>query len=107
MGATNLSCEPTPRFGLYLAGPPIMRRNVFVTVEMLQAGGLSAGVGMAQGLIEVRLDGHRAMFPASKAHRAADWLAECAVMNHPESDFSKLWMMLAAAAGGAIPFGSR
>ena len=84
-----------------------MRRNLFLTVEMLQLGGLAANVGMARGLIEVRLDEHRAVFPASKAHLAADWLAKCAVMNHPESDFSKLWLMLATAAGGAIPFGSR
>jgi len=84
-----------------------MRRNLFVTVEMLQAGGLTADARFAHGLIEVRLGKHCAMFPASKADKAADWLAECALMNYPESDLSKLWLMLARAAGGAIPFGSR
>jgi hypothetical protein len=84
-----------------------MRRDLFVTLEMLQRDGLTADARLAHGLIEVRLDHHRAMFPASKAAKAADWLAETTVMNHPESEFSKLWLLLAKAAGGAIPFGSR
>ena len=84
-----------------------MRRQLFVTVEMLRADGLSVDARFAHGGIEVRLDKHRATFPASKPKMAADWLAECALRNYPESDFSKLWSMLASAAGGVIPFGSR
>jgi len=84
-----------------------MRRNLPVTVQMLRVGGLLAYAAIAGDLIEVRLDGHCATFPASAGHRAADWLAQCAVKYHPESDFSKLWMMLATAAGGVIPFNSR
>lgn len=84
-----------------------MRRNLFVTVEMLQVGGLAADVRFAHGLIEVRLAEHRRVFPALNAGMAADWLAECALMNYPKSDFSKVWMTLATAAGGVIPFGSR
>jgi len=84
-----------------------MRRDLFLTVEMLQRDGLSADVRFVHGLIEVRLDDERAMFPASRADKAADWLAASAVMNHPESELSKLWLLLAKAAGGAIPFGSR
>ena len=84
-----------------------MRRNLFVTVEMLQADGLAADVRFMRGLIEVQVDKHRAMFPASQTDKAADWLVACAVMNYPESDLSKLWRMLATAAGGAISFGSR
>ena len=84
-----------------------MRRNLLLTVKMLQVDGLTARMRLADGLIEVRLDEHRATFPASKPALAADWLAECAVRNHPESDFSKLWLVLARAAGGVIPFGSR
>jgi len=93
--------------GTYLAGWRNVRRNLFVTVKMLQAGGLAADVKFARGLIEVQVDQHRATFAASKPGKAADWLVACAVMNYPESDLSKLWRMLATAAGGAIPFGSR
>lgn len=84
-----------------------MRRNLFVTVEMLQAGGLAADVRFARGLIEVQIDNNRAAFPASQVDKAADWLVACAVMKYPDSELSKLWRMLATAAGGAIPFGSR
>ena len=84
-----------------------MRRNVFVTVEMLRAAGLNADVRSVYGLIEVRLDEHRATFPAANADKAADWLAACVVMNYPDSDLSKVWLMLAKLAGGAIPFASR
>lgn len=84
-----------------------MRRNLFVTVKMLQAGGLDADVSFARGLIEVRVGKHSTSFAASKVDKAADWLVACAVMNYPESDLSKLWRMLATAAGGAIPFGSK
>ena len=84
-----------------------MRRQLFATVAMLQADGLGAEARSAHGLIEVRLGKHHATFPASKAQMAADWLAECAVRNYPDSDFSKLWFMLADAAGGVIRFGSR
>ncbi len=84
-----------------------MRRNVFVTVEMLRSAGLHADVRSVYGLIEVRLDEHCATFPAAKADTAADWLAACVVMNYPDSELSKVWVMLAKIAGGAIPFASR
>lgn len=84
-----------------------MRRDLFITVEMLRSSGLQAELGFAQGSIHVRLNEHRAVFAASQSAKAADWLAACAVMHYPESELSKLWSMLARAAGGAIPFGSR
>jgi hypothetical protein len=84
-----------------------MRRDLFVTVEMLRSSGLQAELAFAQGSIQVRLNEHRAVFAASQSAKAADWLAACAVMNYPDSELSKLWSMLARAAGGAIPFGSR
>lgn len=84
-----------------------MRRQLFVTAKMLRAGGLNVDARFAHGGIEVRLEKHRATFPASQPRMAADWLAECALRNYPESDFSKLWSLLADAAGGVIPFGSR
>jgi hypothetical protein len=84
-----------------------VRRNPFVTAQMLQTGGLIADARLVNGSIEVRLGAHRASFPVASARMAADWLAECTLMHYPESDFSKLWLMLARAAGGAIPFGSR
>jgi len=84
-----------------------VRRQLFVTAEMLRADGLHAEARFAHGGIEVRLGQHCATFPVSKPKLAADWLAECALRNHPESDFSKLWSMLADLAGGVIPFGSR
>jgi hypothetical protein len=84
-----------------------MRRDLFVTIEMLQRDGLAADADLGQDSIEVRLGEHRARFPTSNAVKAADWLAAAAVMHHPDSEFSKLWRLLATAAGGAIPFGSR
>lgn len=73
---------------------------------MLQRAGLTADVQLAQGSIEVRVGEHRASFPATNATQAANWLAACTVMNYPESDLAKLWLMLATVAGGVIPFGS-
>jgi hypothetical protein len=84
-----------------------VQRNLFVTLKMLQAGGLEADVSFANGLIEVRVAKHSMKFAAAQVDKAADWLVACAVMNYPDSDMSKLWRMLATAAGGAIPFGSR
>lgn len=83
-----------------------MRRDLFVTAAMLEAAGLYVDVRLVQGMIEVTLEKHRAEFPATKADEAASWLATCVVMNHPESEMAKLWVMLATVAGGAIPFGS-
>ena len=84
-----------------------MRRNLFITATMLQRGGLLPDVRLGQDTIEVRLNEHHATFPPAHVEQAADWLAACAVINYPESDFAKLWQMLATVAGGAIPFGSR
>lgn len=84
-----------------------MRRDLFITVTMLQQAGLTADVRLEQGLIEVRVGEHRASFPPAAADQAANWLAACTVMNYPESDLARLWLMLATVAGGAIPFGSR
>ena len=84
-----------------------MRRDLFITATMLQQAGLTADVRLAHGSIEVRLGEHRATFPPTGADQAANWLAACTVMNYPESDLAKLWLMLATLAGGAIPFGSR
>ena len=84
-----------------------MRRNLFITAAMLQRGGLIPDVRLGQDVIEVRLNEHRATFPPAHTDQAADWLAACAVINFPESDFAKLWQMLATVAGGVIPFGSR
>jgi|1186.fasta_scaffold706157_2 hypothetical protein len=84
-----------------------MQRNAFITAAMLQRDGFGVDVRFVDGSIEVRLEGERATFPAGEAEKAADWLAACAVMNYPESAMARLWVMLAAVAGGAIPFGSR
>jgi len=84
-----------------------MRRNLFVTATMLQRAGLAADVRLGPAGIEVRLNEHRAVFPPSSDDKAADWIAACAVIHYPESDFAKLWVMLATLSGGAIPFGSR
>ena len=84
-----------------------MRRDLFVTAAMLQKAGLAPDVRLTQGSIEVRLGEHHAIFPSSGADQAADWLARCAVIHYPESEFAQLWLMLATVSGGAIPFGSR
>jgi hypothetical protein len=84
-----------------------VRRDLFVTVDMLRRSGLQAELTFAEGSIRVRLNEHRAVFAASQSARAADWLAACTIMNYPESELSKLWLTLARAAGGVIPFGSR
>ncbi len=83
-----------------------MRRDLSTTLEMLRLGGLNAGAQITNGLIEVRLGEHHAVFLAADAELAADWLAECAVMRYPECDLSKVWLMLVQVAGGAIPFAS-
>lgn len=84
-----------------------MRRDLGTTLGMLQLGGLDASARIADGLIEVYLGEHRAVFLAADPELAADWLAECAVMKYPDCDLSKVWMMLVQVAGGAIPFASR
>jgi hypothetical protein len=84
-----------------------VRRQLFVTVEMLKADGIGAEARFTRGVIEARVGKHFATFPASKPKVAADWLAECVVRNYPDAAFSKLWFMLAELAGGVIPFGSR
>jgi hypothetical protein len=83
-----------------------MRRDLFLTAAMLQAAGLLVEVTLVHGAIEVRLEKHRATFAPTKALEAANWLATCAVMHHPESELAKVWVMLATVAGGAIPFGN-
>jgi len=55
----------------------------------------------------LRVGKHCASFSAPQVDKAADWLVACAVMNYPDSDLSSCGAMLATAAGGAIPFGSR
>ena len=84
-----------------------MRRDLFVTAAMLQHAGLRPKIRLVAGSIEVRLDEHRATFSAANAGDAADWLAACAVINFPECELAKLWVMLATVAGGAIPFRTR
>ena len=74
---------------------------------MLQQAGLTPDVRLTQGSIEVHLGEHHALFTSSAPDQAADWLARCAVINYPESEFAQLWLMLATVSGGAIPFGSR
>jgi len=74
---------------------------------MLQTGGLPADVSFTRGMIDVQVGEHNESFRPSEVEKAADWLVACAVMNYPDSELSKLWRMLATAAGGAIPFGSR
>ena len=83
-----------------------MRRDLFVTAAMLQKAGLRVDVRVVHGSIEVRLEEHRASFPATRADDAANWLAACVVMNYPDSEMAKIWVMLATVAGGAIPFGN-
>lgn len=83
-----------------------MRRDLSLTLAMLRAGGLAADAQIRNGRIEVRLDEHRARFLLTEGQLAADWLAECALRTHPGCDLSKVWLTLARAAGGAIPFGS-
>lgn len=84
-----------------------MRRDLPTTLGMLQHGGLEASARIANGLIEVHLGEHQAVFLAADGELAADWLAECAVMKYPDCELSKVWMMLVQVAGGAIPFASR
>lgn len=81
-----------------------MRRDLFVTAAMLQHGGLHPHIRLAKGSIEVRLEEHLATFSAANAGDAADWLAACAVINYPDCELAKLWVMFATLAGGAIPF---
>jgi hypothetical protein len=72
-------------------------RDLFITVEMLRAGGLNARVRLDDGAIEVSLERHVAVFRTPDLGVAADWLAGSALRNYPGSDFAKLRRLLASA----------
>lgn len=74
---------------------------------MLQADGLDASTRVGEGVIEVSLEDHMAVFDIPKFDRAADWLAACALLHCPKSAFSTLWRLLARCAAGRIAYKDR
>lgn len=82
----------------------IVKRDLFATVEMLRAEGLYADVRVGEGTFQVSLDHRVATFRTLDFRVAANWLAACACKYHPESDFAKLWRLLAKAAAAEIPY---
>ncbi len=84
-----------------------MKRDLFITVKMLRAGGLDARVCIGEGMFQVSLDKRVATFRSLDYEAAANWLAACACTYHPRCDFAKLWRLLAKAAASEIPYDGR
>ncbi len=80
-----------------------MDRDPFVTADMLRAEGLEVEVEIVAGAVVVSFDDQTAAFPPGDLCAAANWLAELAFINHPESDFAKVWLAIAKAAAAKIP----
>ena len=78
-----------------------MKRDLFATVEMLQAEGLDARVRIGEGMLEVSLGNRIATFRTPDFRGAANWLAGCACAYYPESCFARLRRFLARSAGAA------
>ena len=76
-----------------------MNRDLLVTCDMLRAEGLNASLRVSEGSVEVRLDDHAAVFQSPRdLRKAANWLAECALMHYPDSEFLKVWLFIAKVA---------
>lgn len=80
-----------------------MERDLLATVRTLRAGGLDAAAKLDDGLLEVRLGPYRRTFREPELRAAADWLAACARMNYPGSDFARLWRLLRRIAAQSVP----
>ena len=78
-----------------------MKRDLFATVQMLQAEGLDAHVRIGEGMFEVSLDNRVATFRTLDFRGAANWLAGCACAYYPGSSFARLRRFLAITAGAA------
>lgn len=86
-----------------IAVPLPMDRDLFVTLDMLRAEGLDVRLRARGRTLEVRLDDHAAVFRSpAELHAAANWLAECALMNYPDSVLVKVWLFLAKAAATTL-----
>jgi len=76
-----------------------MNRHLLLTADMLRAEGLNTSLHFSEGSVEVRLDDHAAVFRSPRdLRKAANWLAECARMHYPESEFLKVWLFVAKIA---------
>ena len=76
-----------------------MNRDLLVTFDMLRAEGLNASLHFSEGSVEVRLDDQAAVFQSPRdLRKAANWLAECALMHYPDSEFLKVWLFVAKVA---------
>ena len=86
-----------------IAVPLPMDRDLFVTLDMLRAEGLDARLRASGRTLEVCLGDHAAVFRSpAELHAAANWLAECALMNYPDSVLVKVWLFLAKVAATTL-----
>lgn len=74
-----------------------MKRDLLTTLRMLRAEGLDAGARLDDGMLEVSIGSHVAVFRSPDLGAASDWLAACTVVHYPASDFARLWAFLARA----------
>ncbi len=81
----------------------VMDRDLFTTLRMLRADGLDAGARFDNGRLEVSLGKQVVVLETPDLRAAANWLAACAILNYPRSDFAKLWRVLARAAAAEVP----
>jgi hypothetical protein len=75
-------------------------RSLFDTLKMLEASGICARAGFADGRVFVYLEGpvsECASFNAKDCPQAAEWLVERAVRAFPRSDVAKVRALLGAA----------
>jgi hypothetical protein len=79
----------------------VVQRDLLTTVAMLRYGGLDAEARLRKGVIEVSVAHHKAVCATEEL--AADWLVSCAFLQYPDSDFARLWRMLAKAMVNAAP----
>lgn len=79
-----------------------MHRDLFTTVRMLWREGIEVDLRVVRGQMVISLGDHTAVFSDAESRVAASWLARCAVMHYPESDFAKVWLLLAKAAAAGI-----
>ena len=85
-----------------------VKRDLALTLRMLEAEGLQAGIARSHGRLQVRLVGPaparatvQASFSSRDTEAAADWLVARVFDLHPQSQLAKLWRAIAAAAAAA------
>jgi len=87
---------------------PRVKRDLAITVRMLEAAGLPVHVRRSHGRLQIALASptperpiYQASFSARDGESAAEWLVARIFDLYPHSDLAKLWRTIAAAAVAA------